>query len=555
MEDSPLENQPTLLLPRTHEAAPKFDGHPSSVLRYLHEIYFLGKLYSYSDYQIIRSTIFYLPDNEFELWGFMPEADGSDWLAFKTAILRLYPEANQDRKYTFADLELLTEKYAETGSMNDVLQFGDYYRDFLRISSFLKSKNRLTDSESASLFLQGFPVALRRDVRQQLRLKYPDHYLDDPWTFDQVSNASMFVILPSNFKDHSAPISSPPITEPAAECDPPLETEFFTTLEKQNLNSISSVDDTASFPQTAAPVTHLVPDESNVAHRSTQAPDVYLAVNPSSTAILPPSVQSELAMHELGVYANPLNVMQMQDQHPLTCMSNPNDDTSPQHDAPPPYEVTASSLIKPPMAHGRLASLIVSSDSPNAVNPNSPTEGNSRLATSPISDEKVTYHEISAQQTSATSDTFHLPSYSPVIHSTTFLNGSASSKEDVDIEVQVKIDYVLTGNAASTTQHNLKIEFCNGLDLLLLGALQTALLKGVDISISHCSVYPADTVFDISLTKHGPATRPLDLAQVLLQVPLPHTVSNPGRQYLQHAGISHLYPPDKIRPTKPQLRQ
>ena len=80
-----------------------------SLLRYLKEIYVLGKASRYSDSEIIEAAIFYIPDKDYELWNHIPEASGNSWEAFKIAIVGLYPGADGDRKYSFRDLEDLVE--------------------------------------------------------------------------------------------------------------------------------------------------------------------------------------------------------------------------------------------------------------------------------------------------------------------------------------------------------------------------------------------------------------------------------------------------------------
>ena len=122
-----------LKLPRRHVAAPKFDVQPFSLLRYLEEIYVLGKASIYSDRGLIEAAIFYVPDEDYELWKQIPEASGDDWETFKTAITSLYPGADGDRRYSYRDLEDLVEKNSSK-PVNNINQFGQFYRDFVRIS-------------------------------------------------------------------------------------------------------------------------------------------------------------------------------------------------------------------------------------------------------------------------------------------------------------------------------------------------------------------------------------------------------------------------------------
>ncbi|PPQ87121.1 hypothetical protein CVT26_012086, partial [Gymnopilus dilepis] len=81
-------------------------------------------------------------------------------------------------------------------------------RDFVRISSFLKQKSRLTDCEAAKLFLLGLHVDIRRSVRNRLQLKNPDHHPDDPWTVKEVVDAAIFVISPYTVHQVKSPSPS-----------------------------------------------------------------------------------------------------------------------------------------------------------------------------------------------------------------------------------------------------------------------------------------------------------------------------------------------------------
>ncbi len=111
----------------------------------------------------------------------------------KTDIYALYPGSAGDRKYSVANLEMLTEKQAAV-PMETSVQFGKYFRSFSKIAQFLKEKERLTDREISTHFLQGFDFAFRNKVRAQLRAENPTHHTDDPFKLPQISSAALFVL-------------------------------------------------------------------------------------------------------------------------------------------------------------------------------------------------------------------------------------------------------------------------------------------------------------------------------------------------------------------------
>lgn len=89
-----------------------------------------------------------------KLWRSSPTfADtGSNFATFKDNILRLYPNSSTNQTYTMQDLDLLIGELARVGvfSTNDV---GDYFRQFLLITRYLISKNRMSAAEQSRNFI------------------------------------------------------------------------------------------------------------------------------------------------------------------------------------------------------------------------------------------------------------------------------------------------------------------------------------------------------------------------------------------------------------------
>ncbi|PPQ71592.1 hypothetical protein CVT25_007902 [Psilocybe cyanescens] len=178
---------------RNHHSAPKFDRAPASLVRFLDEVHRLGANCSLSEQETIDHALAYAPTEDYDLWALQPVASGGNWAAFKAAMIGLYPGASGNRKYSVNDLQNLIEEQASV-PMKTQNQFGEYYRAFLKISMFLKAKDRLTDREISNMFFQGFPLEFRREVREQLRLQNPQHHPDDPWSLDEISEAAIFVL-------------------------------------------------------------------------------------------------------------------------------------------------------------------------------------------------------------------------------------------------------------------------------------------------------------------------------------------------------------------------
>ena len=119
-------------------SAPRFDGHPLPSKCFFDEMDYLGNACGLSPTEKIQHMLRYLDFHEYETWRTRRSARGFDWNAFKAEITALYPGADEDRKYTVVDLEILVDKQARE-PMQLRYQFGDYYHQFL-IGSLLNMR-------------------------------------------------------------------------------------------------------------------------------------------------------------------------------------------------------------------------------------------------------------------------------------------------------------------------------------------------------------------------------------------------------------------------------
>ncbi len=178
---------------RSHHSAPKFDGKPWSLKRFLNEVRELGKERSLSEHQTILAALSYAPPEDYELWKSLGSASGQQWEPFVAELCTLYPGSDGDRKYNRENLDALTRSSALV-PMTDHLQFGEYYRSFLTITTFLKSKNRISDQECSSKFLEGLHYRFRAELGDYLRIKEPSHHIDDPWALTTLYESALFVL-------------------------------------------------------------------------------------------------------------------------------------------------------------------------------------------------------------------------------------------------------------------------------------------------------------------------------------------------------------------------
>jgi len=75
------------------------------------------------------------------------------YLEFVAAIYTLYPGSEEERKWSVADMDKVVGERSRLGviSLGDL---GEYYRQFLAITRFLRSKNRLSEAEQSEPSLE-----------------------------------------------------------------------------------------------------------------------------------------------------------------------------------------------------------------------------------------------------------------------------------------------------------------------------------------------------------------------------------------------------------------
>ena len=100
----------------------------------------------------------------------------------------MYPGALDDCTYTLQDLDALIGERICIGIVNPH-ELGEYYRQFLLITQYLVSKNRMVASEQSCAFFGGFRLDFANRISQRLQLKQPDHLPIDPYDLDDIYEA------------------------------------------------------------------------------------------------------------------------------------------------------------------------------------------------------------------------------------------------------------------------------------------------------------------------------------------------------------------------------
>ncbi|KAG5223206.1 Transposon Tf2-12 polyprotein [Salix suchowensis] len=185
---------PAQMPTRGHHSAPKFTGEGQFLSRFFDEIEALATAANLNDRDKILWTLRYAENAEYEIWSTgLPEASGVNWIAFKTAVTRLYPGSDDDRRYTVSNFESFCELHSQK-VMRTKEDLGKYHREFLTISTFLKGKGHISEREVNKLYFSGFDSAFQQKICEHLQLRNPLHHPDDLYNVNDIYEVATFIL-------------------------------------------------------------------------------------------------------------------------------------------------------------------------------------------------------------------------------------------------------------------------------------------------------------------------------------------------------------------------
>ncbi|KAF5378263.1 hypothetical protein D9615_008697 [Tricholomella constricta] len=133
-----------------------------------------------------------------DLWEQLDEfAVGTTYDDWRKAIMALYPGASEERKYSMADLDYLIRERHRLGIQSNS-DLGEYYRQFLSVTQFLVSKNRLSINEHDRQFRRAFQSDLWSKIHRRLEILNPNHHPDDPYATETVRAAAEHILHGTN---------------------------------------------------------------------------------------------------------------------------------------------------------------------------------------------------------------------------------------------------------------------------------------------------------------------------------------------------------------------
>jgi hypothetical protein len=199
---------------RGDRAAPRFDPQqPRELRRYFADLDFaFGRAGITDETEKKKHACRYVNVDTADLWESITEYSNAQktYEDFVKATHGLYPGSEEERKWSVADMDKLVGERSRLGvlSLGDL---GDYHRQFYTITTFLRSKQRLSAAEQSRAFVRGFQPELWSRISQRLQLKLPDHFPDDPYDLVEIHEAAQFVLhgTPSNLLTPPLPIIPP----------------------------------------------------------------------------------------------------------------------------------------------------------------------------------------------------------------------------------------------------------------------------------------------------------------------------------------------------------
>jgi hypothetical protein len=113
---------------RGHSTAPRFDSNALNLCLYFDEVESLSIDAGLNEEGKVRHALRYTSREDNELWSTLPEAQAQapDYTRFRDAIVKLYPGADDERKYAESDLQRLIDTQRQY-RIESRAELGHYY--------------------------------------------------------------------------------------------------------------------------------------------------------------------------------------------------------------------------------------------------------------------------------------------------------------------------------------------------------------------------------------------------------------------------------------------
>ncbi|KAG6914865.1 hypothetical protein DXG01_014859 [Tephrocybe rancida] len=110
---------------------------------------------------------------------------------YKAAVIRLYPGASTENRYSIEDLNRLIQN-PWNQQIKSIGDFAHYYRQFFQISWWLTKNDQLGTLERDRLFKNGLGAGIWPQLQSRLNISHPTIRPGEPYTIQQIKEAAEF---------------------------------------------------------------------------------------------------------------------------------------------------------------------------------------------------------------------------------------------------------------------------------------------------------------------------------------------------------------------------
>lgn len=177
-----------------HSTAPTWDGDVETLEDFFEDVKDLADHHKVSDSDtIIHNATRYASKKESGTWKILPEYTNKDYDAFVKKVVSLYPGASAEQLHTLGDLDAYVSKRSET-PIASTTELSLYYREYMRITTYLLAKKRISEGERDRYFIKGFERDLHRLVKTRYNTAEPTHKPTDDYEYTKVRDTCEFVL-------------------------------------------------------------------------------------------------------------------------------------------------------------------------------------------------------------------------------------------------------------------------------------------------------------------------------------------------------------------------
>jgi len=234
-------------LPRD-KLAPYYDGKPRHLRKFFREYEAAATAAQLVDPAKTDRVIEFVKMRVAQFWSNLPEFKvvNKNWNAFMAAVLKLYPEVDDQHRYTLKDLKKLIRKQSDA-SIKTVTDLAEFHRIFLEISTWLVDKQLIGEHERNRTYREAFRPRLRRKIGDRLQILNPLQDPSTPYTVTQCYDAALYVLRQGGK------------AKPSKRTRDPLSDSDSDDEDEGTRSDSSSDDETLTHNRAAVPTTTLSP--------------------------------------------------------------------------------------------------------------------------------------------------------------------------------------------------------------------------------------------------------------------------------------------------------